>query len=425
MIKRSFFSLAGPKLTYPILTARPVAPVEIPIPERAQVILNRYFTGPMGLRIGDNVRTGQRIEFKGEDQGYFVSPVTGSVTGISAANGYMGKNLTAISIRVAAQDVWDEEFRLSEQLPEEERAARFLYSLPGQPDFGFIAGLRGSLKTIVVCGPDKDLLVSTGAYVVKNRMDELKKGFAILRKLFDKSRILFVLPEEQRIEGAVDGIEVKGLPAIYPQFFPALIMKKVLGIELPTGVSCDEMGVGFISAEAVAELGNAFSLGRVPVDKIVTVIKKDCSIVHVKARIGTPVKDLLDTLKIETGKGDRLIAGGPMAGITLDSADAPVTADTDAVMVQDAGQAPVISDNHCVNCGECVRVCPANVPVNMLIRVLENRLYDEAVRAYDLLSCIECGLCTYVCTAAIPIFHYVMLGKYEYDRARSAEVQNA
>jgi len=61
----------------------------------------------------------------------------------------------------------------------------------------------------------------------------------------------------------------------------------------------------------------------------------------------------------------------------------------------------------------------------MLIRLLENKLYDEAARSFDMLSCIECGLCGYVCPAAIPIFHYVMLGKFEYERARSLEVQNA
>ena len=89
-----------------------------------------------------------------------------------------------------------------------------------------------------------------------------------------------------------------------------------------------------------------------------------------------------------------------------------------------AGQAARFSDTHCVNCGECVRVCPAKMPVNMLIRVLENRMYDEAVQTYDLLSCVECGLCSFVCIARIPIFHYVMLGKYEYDRMKKAEASN-
>ena len=71
------------------------------------------------------------------------------------------------------------------------------------------------------------------------------------------------------------------------------------------------------------------------------------------------------------------------------------------------------------------RACPAKIPVNMLIRLLENGLYEEAAKDYDLLSCIECGLCSYVCEARIPIFHYIMLGKYELALTENAEELNA
>jgi electron transport complex protein RnfC len=63
-----------------------------------------------------------------------------------------------------------------------------------------------------------------------------------------------------------------------------------------------------------------------------------------------------------------------------------------------------------------VNICPVNVPVNMLIRVLENGFFEEAAKEYDLLSCVECGLCSYVCIARIPIFHYIMLGKHELSK---------
>jgi electron transport complex protein RnfC len=60
----------------------------------------------------------------------------------------------------------------------------------------------------------------------------------------------------------------------------------------------------------------------------------------------------------------------------------------------------------------------------MLVRLLENGLYQEAVRDYDLLSCVECGLCSYVCVSRIPIFHYIMLGKHEVARMKNLEESN-
>ena len=107
------------------------------------------------------------------------------------------------------------------------------------------------------------------------------------------------------------------------------------------------------------------------------------------------------------------------------SDDASVFYDTDAIMIQDTEQIVWSTDTHCVNCGECVRACPARMPVNMLVRVLENGLFTEAVREYDLLSCIECGLCSYVCIARIPIFQLIMLGKTEFAVLEIGEESHA
>jgi electron transport complex protein RnfC len=212
---------------------------------------------------------------------------------------------------------------------------------------------------------------------------------------------------------------------IYPNTLPKIIVKNILGEIVPAGKTCEEIGVGFINAEAVVALSNAFINGQIPVSKLLTVINKDRTTVHVRARIGTHVKEILAALDIETHHGDQLVLGGPMTGHALYSEDLPVLPDTDAIMVQDKDNVALTSHCHCINCGECVRACPARIPVNMLIRVLENGLYEEAAKDYDLLSCIECGLCSYVCTARIQIFHYIMLGKYEFTRIETVEESNA
>ena len=159
-------------------------------------------------------------------------------------------------------------------------------------------------------------------------------------------------------------------------------------------------------------------------DKLLALTLKDGARKFLRARIGTTVRHILDTAGIESREGDRLVLGGPMAGQPLSWQDTPISSDTDAIMVQDRSQIVWSSDTHCFNCGECVRACPADIPVNMLVRVLENGLYEEAVAEYDLLSCVECGLCSYVCVARIPIFQYIMLGKYEIDRTKIAEGSN-
>jgi electron transport complex protein RnfC len=113
-----------------------------------------------------------------------------------------------------------------------------------------------------------------------------------------------------------------------------------------------------------------------------------------------------------------------MRGVATYSEELPVEPDTDGIVVQsDAGSAQV-TDYPCVNCGECVRICPVKIPVNMLVRFLEAGLYEDARALYDLDCCIECGLCSYVCISRIPIFQYIRLGKYELSLMEIAEEAN-
>jgi len=118
---------------------------------------------------------------------------------------------------------------------------------------------------------------------------------------------------------------------------------------------------------------------------------------------------------------DRLIIGGPLNGYSIYSDTFPIKPDTDAICLQDKDAVALVSDYPCINCGDCIRVCPARVPVNMLIRFIEAGEYEEAAESYDLYSCLECGLCSYVCVSRIPIYQSIKLAKYELQSAASRE----
>ena len=66
-------------------------------------------------------------------------------------------------------------------------------------------------------------------------------------------------------------------------------MKDILGQSVPEGRSCEDVGVCFFSAEAIAAIGNAFNNGKIPVTKNLTLVKKDGSKMMVSTRIGTPI----------------------------------------------------------------------------------------------------------------------------------------
>jgi electron transport complex protein RnfC len=226
-------------------------------------------------------------------------------------------------------------------------------------------------------------------------------------------------------EGGAAGVETRTLKPEYPAANPRLVARDCLGITVPAGSACEAAGACFISAEAVVSLGKALESGVMPNRKIITVIKKNGEKSMASAVVGTPIGDVLEACSEKVNENDRLILGGPMTGSAVFSEAHPVEADTDVIFVQDAGRIPPVADRSCINCGECVRICPARVPVNMLIRYLGAGKYAAAADQYDLLSCVDCGLCAFVCPAHIPVFQYIKLGKFEFARHNAAEADHA
>jgi electron transport complex protein RnfC len=428
MIKRPFFSFGKPKLKYPVNDTEEQDVIRVtPIPDRVTFFLEDPYERNEGLLIkpGDKIRTGQKLKLTEDDKGYVISLVTGTIAGISQYKGYLGKTYAAIAIDTADEEQWDDKFKEGCQKPTIENSLEFLGCLPGDTGFISILNTHSPLNTIIINGVDKDILVSTNRLIVQTETDSLKTGIEYLREITGAGEIMIAVPPELASQAGETGADVKVIEPVYPNTLPEIIMKSILGKTPPADKTWEEAGVRLINAEAVVAFSNAFTKGQIPVSKLLTVINKDHTTVHVRARVGTHVKEILATLDIETHHGDQLVLGGPMTGHALYSEDLPILPDTDAIMVHDKDNVVSPSDCHCINCGECVRACPARIPVNMLIRVLENDLYEEAAREYDLLSCIECGLCSYVCTARIPIFHYIMLGKYEFARIETAEESNA
>jgi electron transport complex protein RnfC len=427
MIKKSFFGWGTPRLRYPVIKQDEKRTIqEIPLPKKASMLIDLPFSAFDNnlLKPGYKVKTGQKILLREGGEEYFISTVTGTVADISEYVGFMGRIYTSILIDNVVEDQWDEGFKNLGDRPSARNSIRFLGSLPGDPDFSRLIHPLNPLNTIVINGINDDLLVKANQLFVINDPEGLAKGVEYLKEITNIRRIIIIVPPELASDAEKIGAEVKVVKPVYPYALPKIVMKNVLNRIVPAGKTCEDMGVAFINAEAVAALAGVFDKGEAPVNKLLTLIAKDGTTIDLKVRIGTPVKAIFDHLNIITTHGDRLIMGGPMRGKSIYTEDMPVSYDTDAIMVQDRDKIIINADIPCVNCGECVRACPAKIPINMLVRLLENGLYEEAVHEYDLLSCIECGLCSYVCVARIPVFHFIMLGKYEFGRLKSMEESN-
>ncbi len=424
MIKRPFFGFTGPKLTYADIALFGQAEVrDIPLPKKVTLFVydDHVQLEDLGLRQGREVHTGETIPFSGGRKGHLMTTAAGTVDAVFENSTYTDYRSICVSLDVDERDQWDTGFMGAAESPSAQVVREFLPCLPGIGNVDAILDMENPVHTLIINGIDQDLLISTQQLILNTEAQGIKEGIRYLKDVTGAARTVLVIPPALRSAAEKTGAEIKIVDPVYPKALPCFAVRDLLNQDIPVTIPFSELGIGILNVEAVLALKTVFVDKRPPVEKVVSVIHKDGRISFVRARIGTPVADILTQLDISTDQGDRMVFGGPMTGHSVYSEQMPVMQTTDAIFIQDKDHIVPPSDNPCVNCGECVRACPAKLPVNMLVRLLENRLYEEAAQNYDLLSCVECGLCSYVCMLHIPVFHYIMLGKHELALQRAAE----
>ena len=423
MMKRSFFGFTTPRIDYLPIPGKVTAPAASRQPDRVTLLVPCPAGAVDGqaAKKGDRVKTGQKISLASAPGAYGVASLTGTLESIERFPGDAGREYTAVTITSSGAETLDDAFASAYE-PTLETATGFLACLPGAPAFETFTNPEKPIHTIIVSGMDADLLVMSAQYTLAYRLHEIQAGIRYLKTITGvKNVILATAPDALQGFGDI-GANVVALDAAYPSGLPKLIVQKVLGNEIPNDKSFQDMGVSFFSAEAVASIGRAFTEKKLPLEKTVTLIDKAGNRSLVLARIGTPIADILREHDIRIGEKDRIILGGPMTGHSIFSAQYPVQPATDAILIQDKEDVSLTSDNPCINCGDCIRTCPARIQVNLLVRFLEAGFYEEALEEYDLDACLECGLCSFVCVSKIPFFQYIKLAKHELERMAMEEM---
>ena len=426
MIQKPFFGWSKPKIQTQRLPGTIGAPIALAMPEVLSLFVEKGpdAVGAPMVQTGDTISAGQRIQAFESSSAYTIAPAGGTVSRVATVTGDFGRVYLQVDVDTDADADIDDAFGQAAGDQTMDTLRQFLAAVPGALPLDTLADADRPIHTIVVSACDDDLVTSTQQFVLETREEAVKKGIAVLKAVTGIEKVVLAVPHDSIQSLGGMGAETRAVSAAYPAALPKLVMNDVLGIEVPAGSSCEDMGVCFVSAEAAANLGDAFETGRVPTTKIFTVINKAGEGRLVQAPTGTPVIHVLASAGIEVNDQDRVITGGPMRGTALYSTAFPIMPDTDTLMIQAADNVPLVSDYPCINCGECIPVCPANIQVSMLVRFLAAGQYQEAADEYDLLSCVDCGLCAFFCVAQIPIFQYIRLAKYELARIQQVEESN-
>ena len=117
---------------------------------------------------------------------------------------------------------------------------------------------------------------------------------------------------------------------------------------------------------------------------------------NVSTVIGTSFRSVLEFCKTDIDSVKKLIAGGPMMGMSVPDMDMPVVKTSNALLAFDHYDERRTSN--CIRCGRCVRVCPLGLMPADIDRAYKTRNIEE-LKQLKVMLCMNCGSCTYVCPA--------------------------
>ena len=294
---------------------------------------------------------------------------------------------------------------------------------------------RHPIKSLILNGIECEPYITADEALMRERPAEVVAGAEIVARLLNATEILIAIEDNKpeaaiALRAALDEApptvptQVVLTPTRYPAGGEKQLVQELTGREVPSGGLPAEVGVACQNVATVAAIYRAVRLGEMLLSRIVTVTGTMVARpANYETLIGTPISALLTAAGAELVAGGRIVAGGPMMGISV-PAEAPVLKATNGVLLSVEPQAQAgMEPMACIRCGYCAEACPASLLPQQLYWFARSQEHDKAER-HNLFDCIECGACAYVCPSRIPLVQYYRAAKGEIRRQQQEQRQS-
>ena len=411
---------------------RPIMPV---LPSGQVAILLGQHIGVSAKPLvskGDRVKVGTKIaEPVGVVSAAIHSSVSGCVNKIDAVIDASGYPKPAVFIDVEGDD-WEEGIDRSDTLVKECNLTAD--EIVGKIADAGIVGMGGACfpthvklcppstcrpECLIVNGVECEPFLTADHQLMLEHAEEIMVGVFILMKAIRVNKAFVGIENNKpdairlmkKVAAAYAGIEIVPLQMKYPQGGEKQLIEAIMGRQVPAGALPVSVGAVVQNVSTVFAVYQAVQKNKPLFERVVTVTGDGLSNPsNLCVRMGTPVRQLVETCGGLPEDTCKVICGGPMMGKALVNLDVPVSKGTSGILLMGGQEARRSAVQPCIRCAKCVAVCPMGLEPYLLATVSAHGDFERAENE-NILSCIECGSCQFTCPSHRPILDYVRLGK--------------
>ncbi len=401
--------------------------VRFPAPDTVVIPTSMHLGAPANVtvQVGDKVKMGQKI---GEAAGFISAPIHSSVSGTVIAiedrpHATRG-TCQAVVIKNDHKDTLDESIQpnkpLAELTPDEIIEIVKNAGIVGMGGAGFPTYVKlkpgKPIDAVLLNGCECEPYLTADHHLLLNFADEIVFGLQAMMKAVAAPKGIIVIEDnkpdavellQSKVAG-IDGIEVVVAKTKYPQGAEKMLIKRVMGRQVPSGGLPADVGAVVANVSTTKAVADAIRTGMPLIERVTSVtgehIAKPGNFI---VRLGTKAQDLVDACGGITEGDVTLKAGGPMMGFVQKDLEAPIMKGSNGIIAIDTTYSQEVE---CIKCGRCVDVCPMELKPLYFAKLADAEDW-VGMKEKSVMDCVECRCCEYICSSKIPLVTKIKAGK--------------
>lgn len=409
--------------------------VRFPEPLNVVIQMSQHAGAPAQpiVEVGQHVKLGQKIA---EAQGAVSSPLHASVSGTVVAieprlHPVQGREMLSIVIQSDGKNELDESVKPAGELenltPEEIINLVREKGIVGMGGAGFPTSVKlkpsKPIEMVLLNGCECEPVLTADHRVLLEYADDVIYGLRAIMKASGAPKGVIAIEDNkpdavkllQEKTAGFDNIEVVVPKTKYPQGAEKMLIKRIMGREVPQGGLPMDVGAIVSNVSTAKAIADAIKTGMPLIERVVSVsgerIGKPGNYI---VKNGTSVKEIINYCGGIKGEDVTVKLGGPMMGFKVEDLNVPVIKSTNGII---AIEATVKEAVECIKCGRCMDVCPMELKPLYFAKYATTENWG-GMKAQNVMNCIECGCCEYICSSKIPIVERIKLGKNEIRKGK-------